>query len=71
MKKKLELVQPVEGVEIVDDDLSIPGYEIVHRHIKLAASDLELCYNLGRLLDQRARTIESLIKAVRENAIKH
>lgn len=54
------------------DDLSIPGFEVVHQFVRHASSDLELCYNLGKLLDQRRDVILALMKAVRENAItKH
>lgn len=52
------------------DDLGIPGYEIVHNHIRAAASDLELCYNLGKLLDQRRDVILALMRAVREMSLE-
>lgn len=52
------------------DDLSIPGFEVVHQFVRHASSDLELCYNLGKLLDQRRDCLLALMKAVREMSLE-
>lgn len=51
---------------LIDDDLNVPGYEIVRKRIRLAASDLELCYTLGEILDKRADAIRALTKVIKK-----
>lgn len=48
----------------LDPDWQTPGIEIVHRHVKAATSDLELCYNFGIVLDKRKEAITSLLSIV-------
>lgn len=54
-------------VSLISDDLTVPGYEVVHSYVRHATNDLDLCYRLGKLLDQRRDAILALTKALENN----
>lgn len=48
------------------DDLTKTGYAIVQEQVKRAANDVQLCQNLGKILDTRRDAILALVKLVEE-----
>lgn len=67
---KVVRYEVLHTLRLLDDEIDQAGFETVYAQVKKATSDIELCYNLGSILDKRKEAIISLSKLV-EKAMRN
>lgn len=53
-----------KSLDAIDPEWNVPGIDVVHKYVKRASSDIELCYTLGEILDRRRQIIGSLVQTI-------